>query len=80
MSETQVLAIAGAILAAMFGLLTTIIAWIGARAIASIDALRDKFADVASDLHDKISVIDNRLTKVETKMTWDARYNEDRHR
>lgn len=68
MNETQLLTLAAALVAAMFGLLTTVIGWIGSRAINSIDAMRDKLGEVAGELHTRINGIDNRLIRVETKL------------
>ena len=67
MSETQLLTIASALVAAMFGLLCTIIAWIGGKAINSIDSMRDKLSEVAGELHDRINGLDRRVTVVETR-------------
>lgn len=68
MNETQLLTLAAALVAAMFGLLTTVIGWMGSRAINSIDAMRDKLGEVAGELHTRINGIDNRLIRVETKL------------
>lgn len=68
MSETQMLTLAAALVAAMFGLLTTVIGWMGNRAINSIDSMREKLNEVAGELHTRINGIDNRLVKVETRL------------
>lgn len=67
MSETQLLAIAASLVAAMFGLLCGLIAWIGGRAINAIDGMRDKLNEVAGELHNRINGLDRRVTVVETK-------------
>lgn len=51
----------------MFGMLCTIIAWIGSKAINSIEAMRDELKGVAWELHDRINGIDRRVTVVETR-------------
>lgn len=66
MSETQMLTMAAAIVAAMFGLLATVLGWIGSRTIAALDAMRNKLDEVASELHNRINNIDRRVTIVET--------------
>lgn len=68
MTETQMLTLAAALVAAMFGLLTTVIGWMGNRAVNSIDQMRDKLNEVAGELHTRINGIDSRLVKVETKL------------
>lgn len=66
MSETQVLTMAAALVAAMFGLLATVLGWIGSRTITALDAMRDKLDEVASELHNRINNIDRRVTVMET--------------
>lgn len=68
MTENEMLTIAAALVATMFGLLAAIIGWIGSRAINSIDAMKDKLNEVACELHTRISSIDVRLVVVETKV------------
>lgn len=64
------LTMAGALVAAMFGLLTTVLGWIGSRAISRMDAMGDKLGEkldnMAGELHTRINGIDTRLTRVET--------------
>lgn len=68
MTENEMLTIAAALVATMFGLLAAIIGWIGSRAINSIDAMKDKLNEVAGELHTRINSIDVRLVVVETKV------------
>jgi len=68
MSETQMLTMAAALVATMFGLLVAVISWIGSRAINAIDQMKDKLNEVAGELHTRINGIDNRLVKVETRL------------
>jgi len=68
MSETQMLTMAAALVATMFGLLAAVIGWIGQRAIASIDQMKDKLNEVAGELHGRINGIDGRLVRVETRL------------
>lgn len=67
MTETQLLTVSASLVAAMFGILCTIIAWIGGKAINSIDAMREKLSEVAGELHDRINGLDRRVTVVETR-------------
>lgn len=68
MSETQMLTMAAALVAAMFGLLIAVISWIGSRAINAIDQMKDKLNEVAGELHTRINGIENRMVKVETRL------------
>ena len=68
MTETAALTIALGLVATLFGLLTAILSWTGAKVIARLDAVVDKLDKVASELHARINGIDNRLTVVETEI------------
>jgi ABC-type multidrug transport system fused ATPase/permease subunit len=68
MTETQLLTIAASLVACMFGLLATVIGWMGSRAINALDAMKEKLNEVASELHERINGIDTRLVRVETKL------------
>jgi len=75
-TETQMLTMAAALVATMFGLLCAVMAWIGQRAIASIDQMKDKLNEVAGELHNRINGIDGRLVRVETKLDTKARHDD----
>lgn len=66
MTETQMLTMAATLVAAMFGLLATVLGWIGSRTISALDAVRDKLDEMASELHNRINALDRRVTVVET--------------
>lgn len=66
MTDTQLLAIAGSLVAVMFGLLTAILGWIGAKMYAKMEELGITLHNIANDLHDKINNLDRRVTVVET--------------
>lgn len=72
MSETQLLTIAASLVACMFGLLATVIGWMGSRAINTLDSMKEKLNEVASELHQRINGIDTRLVRVETKLEDEA--------
>lgn len=57
LSDTQLLAVAAALVATMFGLLCTIIGWTGSRALKSIDDIRAQLASMALDMHDKLTEV-----------------------
>ena len=67
MEPSQLLTIAAALVATLFGLLVAVVSYLGSRVIASLDVLGTKLDQVASDLHTRITGLDLRLTRVETK-------------
>lgn len=67
MSEAQVLTIAASLVACLFGVLATVIGWMGARVIVRLDAVVEKLNVVAGELHTRINGIDTRLTRVEAR-------------
>lgn len=67
MSETQLLTIAGMIVAALFGVLAAIVGWIGSRVIEKLDAVVAMLHQVADELHARINKLDHRITVVETR-------------
>ena len=68
MSETQLLTICAALVAAMFGLLCAILGWLGNRIYNAVDEMRKAINQMAGELHGRINGIDGRLIKVETKI------------
>lgn len=67
----QLLTLASALVATLFGLLSVIIGWMGARIIVRLDQMVDRLDGVRSELHDRINDIDNRLVRVETRISGD---------
>jgi hypothetical protein len=65
MSETQMLTLAGVLVAGLFGVLATIIGWMGSRVITRLDDMVEKLTAVAGELHTRINGLDTRLTRVE---------------
>lgn len=68
MENTLLLPIALSLVATLFGVLTVLLGWLGAKVIARLDAMVDKLNQVAGELHTRINGIDTRLTVVETKI------------
>ena len=60
------LTIAASLVACMFGLLATVVGWMGARVIVRLDAMVEKLNNVAGELHTRINGLDTRITRVET--------------
>jgi biopolymer transport protein ExbB/TolQ len=54
MNETQMLTLAAALVATMFGLLCAIIGWVGSRALNAIDEIRQQLGRMAQEIHEKI--------------------------
>lgn len=67
MSETMLLTISASLLVAMFGLLCSILGWIGNRIYNKVDEMATNLEKMAGELHDRINGIDRRVTVVETK-------------
>ncbi len=78
MNDTQLLTIAAALVATMFGLLCAVLGWIGSRAISKLDELVATLGTVKDELHDRITsterrisdqfvLHDRRLSKLETR-------------
>lgn len=65
--ETQLLTLAGMLVAALFGVLTTIVGWMGSRVIQKLEDVVDKLNEVAGELHERINGLDRRITVVETR-------------
>lgn len=62
------LTIASTLVATLFGMLVALITYIGSNVIDELKQLNLKLQEVASDLHTRITGLDLRLTKVETKI------------
>ena len=72
MTETVALTIALGLVATLFGLLTAILSWTGAKVIGRLDSVVEKLEKVASELHARINGIDNRLSVVESEISHKA--------
>lgn len=68
MTETQLLTIAASLVAVMFGLLTSVLAWVGGRLYAKVEEMNKTMHDIAAGLHEKFNGLDKRVTVVETMM------------
>lgn len=68
MDANFLLTIAATLVATLFGLLVAIISYMGSNVIAELKRLNEKLQEVANDLHTRITGLDIRLTKVETKV------------
>ena len=68
MDSNTLLTIAATLVATLFGLLVAVISFIGSNVISELKRLNEKLQEVANDLHTRITGLDIRLTKVETKV------------
>lgn len=64
MTETQMLL---ALVTAMFGLLTSVLAWVGTRLHSKVDALGEKISDETKAIYERMNGIDRRVTTVEAR-------------
>jgi hypothetical protein len=62
MTETQLLTTASALLAAMFGLLTAVLGWVGSRMYGKLDEVVKALGNVKDELHERITTTDRRHT------------------
>ena len=56
-----------ALVAAMFGLLTAVLGWVGSKAYSKLESLHVTMSSIKYDLHKEITDIKQRLTAVETR-------------
>lgn len=68
MSETQFTTIALSLVAALFGLLSVVLGWLGSRIYSKLDEMSNTMHTISGELHTRINGIDRRITVVETKI------------
>lgn len=68
MSDTVLLTIAASIVATLFGLLVTIIGWLGNKFYSKLDEISRNLVTMAGELHERINGLDRRVTVVETRV------------
>jgi len=66
MNDAQLLTLAASLVAALFGLLVTLIGWLGNKFYTKLDEISKNLVDMAGELHERINGLDRRVTKVET--------------
>ena len=67
MTDTQLLPLAASLVAPVFGLLVTIIGWLGTEFYTKLDEISKNIVEMAGELHERINGLDRRVTKVETR-------------
>lgn len=65
MEEATLLTLSSAVAATLFGILSVVIGWMGARVIVKLEAMDEKLDQVNMELHNRINSLDNRLIRVE---------------
>lgn len=71
METGSIITLACAIAGTLFGILSAVIGWVGARVIVKQDELLSKLTDIKDDIHERIAELETRLVRLET--IWDAR-------
>lgn len=66
MSDTQLLTVASMLVATLFGLLVTIIGWLGNKFYSKLDEISKHLVEMAGELHERINGHDRRITVLET--------------
>lgn len=61
MTETAMLALAGMLVAALFGVLTALVGWIGHRVVEKLDALVGMLHTLSEELHARINIVSGEL-------------------
>jgi biopolymer transport protein ExbB/TolQ len=59
--------VASSLVATLFGLLVTIIGWLGNKFYAKLDEISKNLVVMAGELHERINGLDRRVTRVETQ-------------
>lgn len=67
MNETTLLSLSASLVATLFGLLVAIIGWLGSKIYSKLDELGNTMRRIENDLHERISALDKRVTRVETQ-------------
>ncbi len=65
---TQLLTMAGSLIVALFGVISSIIVWVGSRIINKQDAMNTKLDTLKDEVHHRINNIEIRLVRVETRV------------
>lgn len=64
---TWLFIVALGLIATMFGLLATVLGWMGNKVYGKLDEMSKSMRKIEVDLHGKISDLDRRVTKVEVR-------------
>lgn len=67
MTEIWIIAILLSLVATLFGILVLMMGWMGNKAYTKLGEIASAMRNIESDLHGRISQLDRRVTRVETK-------------
>lgn len=68
MSDTTVLTIALGLVAVLFGLLMTVLGWLGNKVYSILVEMATSLNTIKAELHQRISGLDHRVTIIETRL------------
>lgn len=68
MSDTFLLTIALGLVATLFGLLISLLSWIGSRLYGKLDEMSKSLNTIKAELHQRITGLDRRVTVIETRL------------
>lgn len=68
MTETQMLTLAGMLVATLFGVLVAVLGWLGNKFYTKLDEISSNLVKMAGELHERINGLDRRTTVLETKI------------
>lgn len=65
--DSMLLTLAAALVATLFGLLVTVLGWLGNKIYSKLEEMNTIMTKISTDLHGKISDLDRRVTRVEIR-------------
>ena len=80
MTNAQMLSFYSAIVTVLFGIVMTLLGWLGTRLYSKLEEMSKSIRSIEGDLHERVAVIDKRLVVVEAKCQFehDRRTDSDR--
>lgn len=66
MEPIQFVGIAASVAGALFAALISVMVWLGNKVYTKLDDVTEALSEVKDELHDRITKIDRRVTRVET--------------
>lgn len=66
--QMWIIAVLLSLVGALFGVLVALLGWLGSKVYAKLSDMAATMHKIEGDLHGKISMLDRRMTRVETKV------------